>query len=145
VSDASANDVVSQPDLATALSQMIARSTSFLKASGRHSEDLSDNDKLAVKPGDVLIADLAEGSSHFWAIRNASLNGIPVPAHIGLAHRQHWDAPQPIPSPTPAVNRRGEALALLSHGLSVTAVSKRLGVPRNKVKNWRVSAGSAGG
>ncbi len=74
-----------------------ARSESYLKAVANvHSQTLGPADKVMVRSGDLLEADLAGDLGQYLEVANATINRHAVPANVRYAFKDHWSSGEEI-------------------------------------------------
>jgi len=69
---------------------LAAVEASFAKALPSHSQYLKDDQKLTIKKGDQLVADVGAAVGEFIVIRAGMLNGHLIGSDIRLLHSRHW-------------------------------------------------------
>jgi hypothetical protein len=142
-----------------------ATADTLLRAVWQRSDLLSDDQKLEVKSGSILKCCFVAEKDRCWVIKDASVDGRPVPQQLRLIQKGHWapvaeqaEAVQPAPDQaeeptmeapaapaaqsTPAQAKDAEdkdaaIRALLDQGKSVSAIAKTLKIGRARIKRIR--------
>jgi len=68
-----------------------ARQATALQAFKAHEDTLADSEKQAVPAGAWVLTGQLHEDGDYWALSRATLDGNPVPPHINLAVKQHWE------------------------------------------------------
>jgi hypothetical protein len=72
----------------------VAKSATFVKASGRLAASLAPDQKIEASPGSRIAADLATPSQDHIILSGVTLNGAPVPGGPWFIYAPAWDPPR---------------------------------------------------
>ncbi len=79
--------------------EWVPRHSTGLKASTAPGNQLPDSDRFIVPQGAKMRAKLLGEDVAYWKVGDATVNGEPVPPHINLAYKRHWNAPSECAPP----------------------------------------------
>jgi hypothetical protein len=68
----------------------VALQATMLKASKVSSVQLADNEKLLMPAGARLNALLTADDGDHWLVKEATVDGVPVPDRLGYIFKAHW-------------------------------------------------------
>jgi hypothetical protein len=75
--------------------EWLALIDTFLKSKLRHSRDLPDDQKRAVRKGMLLRGVIAGEVDKYWLIAEATVDDRAVEPHINLVHKDQWKLLEP--------------------------------------------------